>query len=197
MGTRTSIVVGAPSALYVADAGTDSPIDESTQTIDWTDYEDVGFTVEGLTLTYTPEWFETRVDQSTVALDRYLISENLEITFNLAEALLSQLQYAIAAATYTAGTPGTDPHKLEIGGGSITERTFGFQATAANLDAEGNHKTLIIWIPRVHATAEVGIPFVKDGERRIPVTFTALGDTSQSAGAQLVQLFETTSEGGT
>lgn len=192
--TRQKIKVGKAD-VYIGAASTATPV--SGITINWNSYTSLGFTIDGLTLDYSAEYFDVTADQTTVKLDRYLVAENLSVTFNIAETKLVTLEGLIASSTYTAGAAyGTNSNVLTIGdASSLTERTLGFQAKAALSDGSSGFEELVIWVPRVHSVGDISIPFMKDGVRQVAVTYEALGDMTQSAGARLITIYETTSSG--
>ena len=128
-------------------------------------FVDIGYTEDGVTLTYTSETADVEVEEETFAIDRLLTKEILEITVNMAESSLANLGNAMPGSvrsgniiTFGAGVMKTMNMKL------VGVTPGGFIRT--------------IQIPKATAMGAVGIPYKKGEKTVVPVTFQALKDAT-------------------
>lgn len=128
-------------------------------------YTEVGYTEDGVTLTYTPTMSDIDVEEETFSIDRALTKEVLEVTCNMAESSLYNIDKAMAGSILS---------------GSIIRLGDGVNKTM-NLKIEGLNPAgykRAIQIPKATATGNVAIPYKKGTKTIVPVTFQALkGDS--------------------
>ena len=122
---------------------------------------DVGYTEDGVTIEYTGDTADIEVEEETVPIDRVLTKETIQITCNMAESSLYNIDKAIAGSVLS---------------GSIL--TIGDKVLKTmNLKIKGlNPAGFIreIFIPKATATGAVGMSYKKGEKTVVPVTFQAL-----------------------
>jgi hypothetical protein len=132
LGTTNNIIVGAAQIFLGKNTGiTVAPaVSGSTPYADTVegvtaDWANVGFTSEGLELSYEPDYLDVEVDQllDSAALFQTSLKVNLKTSFT--EATLENLARAMAYKTSGAGSTeggivGSSPNQtLKLGGGSL------------------------------------------------------------------------------
>ena len=126
---------------------------------------EVGYTEDGVTLTYTADEADIEVEEETFPIGRVITKETAEITCNMAESSLFNIDKAMAGAVLSGGV-------LTLGGG--VNKTM-------NLKIKGTNPagfTREILIPVATATGAVGMSYRKGEKTIVPVTFQALkGDS--------------------
>ncbi len=128
-------------------------------------YTEVGYTEDGVILTYTADEADIDVEEETFAIGRVITKETLAITCNMAETSLFNINKAMAGSVLS---------------GSIITLGTGVNKTM-NLKLEGTNPAgfhRAIQIPLATATGAVGMSYRKGTKTVIPVTFQALkGDS--------------------
>lgn len=131
-------------------------------------YTDVGYTDDGATLTYTADEADIDVEEETFSIDRVLTKETAEITANLAERTLRNMNNAMAGAVLVGNI-------LTLGGG--VNKTMNLRISGINEDGFFTQ-----WFfPKATATGAVGMPFKKGEKTVIPVTWQALKPQNEPA----------------
>ena len=132
-GTSTNIIVGA-AALFVADykltptGGTAIPSFVGTESFKSTlsadpDYTNVGYTMNGLELTFTPDFGEVAVDQVLDVAKLYKQGMQVTLATAFAEATLENLLLATAGkdADLTGTKASSAGRTLQLSAGNIGE----------------------------------------------------------------------------
>lgn len=138
---------------------------------------DLGHTIGGAEVTYSPEYHETKVDQFAPVAERWLIGEKLSVKVPLAESTLVQLKAAMT-------------HGTEVGGDTLTVGSYAGKrsSTLAGLlvlhpianATDDNSDDVAIY--KAHSSGEVVLPFKNDGERIIETTFDGIVDEGRADG---------------
>ena len=124
-------------------------------------YTDIGYTEDGVTMTYNADTADIEVEEETVAIDRVLTKESVEITCNMAEASLANMGFAMAGSVVSGSI-------LTVGAGVLK---------TLNLRLEGTNPAGFkrqMFFPKATATGSVGMPYKKGEKTVVPVTFQAL-----------------------
>ena len=124
-------------------------------------YTEVGYTEDGVTLAYTADTSDIEVEEETVPIDRVITKETIEVTCNMAESSLFNIDKAMAGSVLSGNI-------IKIGGG--VNKTM-------NLKIEGTNPagyTRAIFIPLATTTGAVAMPYKKGEKTVVPVTFQAL-----------------------
>ena len=178
--TFDTVLVG-PGTLYVADFSsslTFPDVDEDPSSAAWTELGEID---GGVTVTSSQTVDLHRVDSETGPVKATRSEEDLVVTASLAEATLENLHevYNSNAITDTAagaGTPGTRSMGL-YRGIDVEERALLFRTEQSPY---GDYASQF-QVPRGVFMGEVGMAWTKDEKTMIPVEFTALVDTNQTA----------------
>ena len=133
-------------------------------------FTEVGYTEDGVTLTYTADTADIEVEEETFPIDNVITKETAEVTCNMAESSLNNLSKAMGGAAF-------------IPGGSIMTLGAGVQKSISLLLTGVNPAGFvrIIEIPKAIATGAVGMAYKKGEKTVIPVTFRALKSTGHPA----------------
>ncbi len=131
-------------------------------------FVEVGYTEDGVTITYTADEADVEVEEETFPIDRVLTKETAEITCNMAEGPLANLNNAMAGAVLVGNL-------LTIGAGVNKTMNLRIQAiTPAGFLRQ-------IFIPKATATGAVGMAYKKGEKTIVPVTFQALKPANEPA----------------
>lgn len=128
-------------------------------------FTEVGYTEDGVTMTYTADEADIEVEEETFPIDRVIIKETAEFTCNMAEASLYNIDKAMAGAV-TAGSV------LTLGGGVNKEMNI----KLVGINPAGFTREILI--PKATATGAVGMPYKKGEKTIVPITFQALKSDS-------------------
>ena len=129
---------------------------------------EVGYTEDGVTMTYTADSADIEVEEETFAIGRALTKETVEVTCNMAEASLYNMDIAMAGSLLSGSI-------LKLGAG--TNKKMELILTGTN--PAGFHRQ--ITIPSCTATGAVGMPYKKGEKTVVPVSFQALKTTDAAA----------------
>ncbi len=124
-------------------------------------FTDIGYTDDGVDMTYTGESANIAVEEETFPIDNVLVSEAVEITCNMAEASLFNMDKAMGGSLLSGSI-------LKLGAGvqkKITLQLLGVNPAGFNR---------AILIPSCVAVGPVGMPYKKETKTVVPVTFRAL-----------------------
>lgn len=120
-----------------------------------------GYTEDGVTLEYSADIADIEVEEATFPIKRAITKETFQITCNLAENLLANLENAMAGAlTGGAGI-------VDLGGGAIRDMALKFTGVAPS------GLTRTVYIPYAHPVGTVGMAYKKGSKTLIPVAFKA------------------------
>jgi hypothetical protein len=142
---------------------------------------DLGHTIGGVTLTYAPEYHETKVDKfGSSVVEKFLVGERLTAKCSLAEWTLANLQQAIGQSTLQGDdsvSVGSNAGKRATEkAGLLVLHPIALAATVRDYDC-GIYKAVV--------TNELTIEFKNDGEKVLPVEFDGLIDENRSDGNML------------
>lgn len=122
---------------------------------------EIGYTEDGVTMAYTADETDIEVEEETFPIDRVIIKETVEVTCNMAEASLYNVDVAMAGSLLSGSI-------LKLGAG--TNKKINLILTGTN-SARFSRQ---ISIPVCTATGAVGMPYKKGEKTVVPVTFQAL-----------------------
>lgn len=132
-------------------------------------FTDVGYTEDGVTLTYNADEADIDVEEETYSIDRVITKETTEVTCNMAESSLFNMDKAMAGAVLSGSI-------ITLGDG--VNKRMNLKIAGTNPDGFSRE----ILIPVCTAAGAVGIPYKKGTKTIVPVTFKALkgdGDAVQ------------------
>lgn len=128
-------------------------------------FTEVGYTEDGVTLTYTADEADIEVAEETFPINRVITKETIAITCNMAESSLYNIDKAMAGSVLSGSI-------LKLGAG--VNKTMNLKIAGSN-PAGFNREILI---PLATATGAVGMAYKKGDKTIVPVTFQALkGDS--------------------
>jgi hypothetical protein len=149
--TAANVLVGVASLYYNPTPGT---------AVGGTGWVELGYTEDGLTLTYTAETVDMEVEEETFPLKRVLSKESLEVSANLAESSLVNLSQAMGGGILAGSA-------ISLGAGALKE--IGLKVVGSGPGAVAR----TVYVPYATATGAVGVPFKKGSKTVVPVTFQA------------------------
>ncbi len=124
-------------------------------------FTEVGYTEDGVQFEYNADTFEAMVDEETFPVQRVITTESIQITCNLAEASMVNLNTAMAGSVLSGNI-------LTFGNGVMKEMNVKLEG----IDPDGF--LCAIMLPRVTASGTVGVPYRKGAISVIPLTLQAL-----------------------
>lgn len=131
-------------------------------------FTEIGYTEDGVIMTYTADEADVEVEEETFAIDRVLTKETVEITCNMAESSLYNMDKAMAGSLLSGSI-------LKLGAGTNKKITLRLNG----LNPAGFIRSILI--PSCTAMGAVGMPYTKDAKTIVPVTFQALKTTGHPA----------------
>jgi len=131
-------------------------------------FTELGYSEDGVMLTYTAETTPIRVEEETIAIGAALTSEVIEITMNMAEASLANMNLAMCGAVVSGNI-------LTVGAGVLKTMNLMLEG----LNPAGYKRQ--IFFPKAFTTGAVGMPFRKAEKTVVPVTFQALKPAGEPA----------------
>lgn len=188
----TNVIAGAGN-LYTAPSGTalpslaTMPTDSAWQTAG---FIPSGYTDDGVQFVYTPQTKDINVDEEMSPVQILLIGEKLEISVKLAEATLNNLLKAIAGSSLVLGAGVSTLYLGSAAQANVQEFVLGFSGPAPGTEAGAGLTGRAIAVYRVKATAAVTIHYQRKDKVVYNVKFTALADSTQSAGQRLCKIID-------
>ena len=131
-------------------------------------FTEIGYTEDGVTVTYTADEADVEVDEETFAIDRVITKETLEVTCNMAESSLFNIDKAMAGSLLSGSI-------LKLGAG--TNKKISLQIRGTNPAGY----TRAVLLPSCTAMGAVGMSYKKNEKTVVPVTFQALKTTGHPA----------------
>jgi hypothetical protein len=131
-------------------------------------FTEVGYTEDGVTMTYTAETADIDVVEETYSIDRVITKEITEVTCNMAESSLFNIDKAMAGALLSGNI-------LKLGAGVNKKITLQIRGT----NPAGFIRAILI--PSCTATGAVGMAYKKGVKTVVPVTFQALKTPNAAA----------------
>lgn len=142
---------------------------------------DLGHTIGGVTVTYTPDFYESKVDKfGSSVVEKFLVGERLMAETQLAEFTLANLQAAINQSTLQ----GDDSVSVGSTAGKKASANAGLLVLHP-LAAGSGVRDYDVSIYKAVVTSELKIEHKTDGEKVLPVTFDGLIDENRSDGNML------------
>lgn len=142
---------------------------------------DMGHTIGGVTVTYTPDFHDTVVDKfGSSVVEKFLVGEKFMAECNLAEWSLANLQDAVNQSTLQ----GDDSISVGSAAGKKASANAGLLVLHPVANASTN-KNDDVAIYKAVVTSELKIEHKNDGEKVLPVTFDGLIDENRSDGNML------------
>lgn len=160
----------------------------------------VGFTDEGVTMTYEDERGESSPQEVLTPVKRWKQAESCSIETVLSELTPDYLDMVVAAGavTTTAQASGQAAYQdYNVGGQAVLdEYQWGIEATYR--DSSGNTFPVRFFFWKGNATLNGGLEFAKDrdGGTGIPFRVDMLADYSKAAGQQLFRMQRVTTAAG-
>ncbi len=121
----------------------------------------IGYTEDGVIVTYTATTIPIRVEEETFMIDNVLDEEAVEVTCNMAESSLFNIDKAMAGSLLSGSI-------LKLGAGVNKKITLQIRGT----NPAGFIRAILM--PSCTATGAVGMPYKKGEKTVVPVTFQAL-----------------------
>ena len=131
-------------------------------------FTEVGYTEDGVTITYTADTTDIEVEEETFPIDRALTKETCEVTCNMAESSLYNIDKAMSGSVLSGSI-------LTLGAGVLKEITLQIRGT----NPAGYTRAILI--PKCTATGAVAMAYKKGEKTVVPVTFQALKTTGHAA----------------
>ncbi len=124
----------------------------------------IGYTSDGATMTVRSSFADIKVEENEGSVIRKLTDQEVQVSLNIAEGLLANLEAAIPGSSLLADV-------LTLGGTVLQEKalTLVGQAPFATPTEER-----LITLPKCNPTGEVALPYKKGEITIVPVTFSAL-----------------------
>ena len=143
---------------------------------------DLGHTIGGVTVTYTPEYHETKVDKyGSSVVEKFLVGERIVAKGSLAEWTLANLQVAISQGTLQ----GDDSVSIGSVAGKKASLTAGLLVLHPLAAGAVTVRDFDVCIYKAVVTNELAIEMKNDGEKLLPVEFDGLVDEGRSDGNML------------
>lgn len=141
---------------------------------------DMGHTIGGVTVTYTPDFYESKVDKyGSSVVEKFLVGEKLMAEFNLAEFTLANLQDAVNQSTLQ----GDD--SISVGSTAGKKASVNAGLLVLHPLAAGSARDYDVSIYKGVVTSELKLEHKNDGEKVLPVTVDGLVDENRSDGNML------------
>ncbi len=132
-------------------------------------YTEVGYTEDGVTINYNAEVENIHVEEETFPVNASLKEESVEITCNMAESSLYNIDKAMAGSALSGNI-------LTIGAGVLKEMSIKITG-----ETPGGFIRSFEF-PRVITAGAVGMSYRKAEKTVVPITFRALKPTSGDVG---------------
>lgn len=141
---------------------------------------DMGHTIGGVALTYTPEFYDSKVDKfGSSIVEKFLTGESLKAEFSLAEFILANWQDAINQSTLqgddSVSIGSTAGKKASLNGGLLVLHPV----------SAGSAKDYDVSIYKAVSVGELKIEHKTDGEKVLPLEMVGLIDENRSDGNML------------
>lgn len=183
MPSYAQTIIGPGNILIATTLGLALPADTVAKDTfgSWTNWTNLGYT-QGVQANISYETKEIEVDQSTVAVRRYVTKQECRIEATLAEATLANLKYALGFGTLsTSGSTAV----LTIGDNpTLTEYSIAMEGQSPNANAAFRRAQIY----RVTPKSDIELVMSKEDQTLWKASFDALLYTSGSSGNNVMQL---------
>jgi hypothetical protein len=179
-GTVSNVAVGS-ARLLIAPIGSPVPtLDGSVYPVVFdAAWKEVGYTEAGTAFAYNPTFKDIMVDEELATILKMLDGEKCNITANLAESTMENLNKAISASLLVTDDP--DVKVVHFGSGDPVEVMVALEGLAGI----NNNKQRIIIGYRAISTANVQMAFKRAGMTVLPVDFSLMPDSTKDKGKRL------------
>lgn len=142
----------------------------------------LGHTIGGVTVTYTPDFHETSVDAyGSSVVEKFLVGERLKAKVNLAEFTIANLQTAINQGTLQ----GDDAVSVGSKSGKRASANAGLLLLHPINSPASDSRQFDVSLYKAVVTNELAIEHKNDGEKVLPVEFEGLIDEGRTDGNML------------
>src|SRR6266542_5830369 len=145
-----------------------------------TNWKHVGYTTEGLELSYEPDYADVQVDQLLDAAKVYKQGMTVNIRTSFAEATLDNLLIAWGQLATTVSSVGPFVRELDVEAGSVgvapVERGLIAVGNSTELAASSNYGERVYHAYRVLSVDTVATTMSRNDPSVVPVSFRALPD---------------------
>lgn len=142
----------------------------------------LGHTIGGVTVTYSPDYHETSVDAyGSSVVEKFLVGERLKAKVNLAEFTIANLQNAINQGTLQ----GDDAVSVGSKAGKRASINGGILLLHPINSPANDTRQFDVSIYKAVVTNELAIEHKNDGEKVLPVEFEGLIDENRTDGNML------------
>lgn len=142
----------------------------------------LGHTIGGVTVTYTPDYHETSVDAyGSGVVEKFLVGERLKAKVNLAEFTIANLQNAINQGVLQ----GDDAVSVGSKAGKRASANAGLLLLHPVNSPANDTRQFDVSIYKAVVTNELAIEHKNDGEKVLPVEFDGLIDEGRTDGNML------------
>lgn len=138
----------------------------------------VGHTIGGVEVVYTPEFKETKVDAFAGVAERFLIGESLMAKVPMAESTLVNIKEAM---THASSLNGGDAIGIGVKAGKRSS-TAAETVRLHPIANAANDLSDDVTIYKAHVTNEITLPYKNDGETIINAEFSGMIDESRADG---------------
>lgn len=157
--TAANVIVGVADVYYNPGAGI---------AVDGAGWVELGYSEDGIVMTYTADTSDVEVEEETFPIKRVITKETVEVTCNLAENSLVNLNQALAGGVRALGV-------ITLGAGAVKE--IAVKIVGTNLGS-GGATTRTIYLPYATAIGAVAQSYRKGEKTLVPVTFQAYKNAS-------------------
>lgn len=142
----------------------------------------LGHTIGGVTVTYSPDFHETSVDYyGSSVVEKFLVGERLKAKVSLAEYTIANLQNAINQGTLQ----GDDAVSVGSKAGKRASANAGLLVLHPINSPANDTRQYDVSIYKAVVTNELAIEHKNDGEKVLPVEFEGLIDEGRTDGNML------------
>lgn len=142
----------------------------------------LGHTIGGVTVTYTPDFHETSVDAyGSGVVEKFLVGERLKAKVNLAEFTIANLQNAINQGTLQ----GDDAVSVGSKAGKRASANAGLLLLHPINSPANDTRQFDVSLYKAVVSNELAIEHKNDGEKVLPVEFEGLIDENRTDGNML------------
>lgn len=142
----------------------------------------LGHTIGGVTVIYTPDFHETAVDAyGSSVVEKFLVGERLKAKVNLAEFTIANLQNAINQGTLQ----GDDAVSVGSKAGKRASLNAGLLLLHPINSPANDTRQFDVSLYKAVVTNELAIEHKNDGEKVLPVEFEGLIDEGRTDGNML------------
>jgi hypothetical protein len=141
---------------------------------------DLGHTIGGVTATYTPEFYESKVDKTgSSVVEQFLVGERMKVEGNLAEWALNNLRALINGGTLQ----GDDSVSVgSVVGKKASDNAF---MVVVHPLATGDSRDYDVTLFKAVSVGELKLEHKADGEKVLPFVFDGLIDENRTDGSML------------